>query len=74
MGRDGEDGKLYILQARPETVKSQAAGQVEQHYKLKAHSAVLAEGALSARRSVRAPCASWRPLPRWSACSPAMSW
>ncbi|MFO1227068.1 phosphoenolpyruvate synthase [Roseateles sp.] len=43
-GRDGEDGKLYILQARPETVKSQAAGQVEQHYKLKAHSAVLAEG------------------------------
>ena len=22
-GRDGDDGKLYILQARPETVKSQ---------------------------------------------------
>ncbi|MFT7774511.1 phosphoenolpyruvate synthase [Roseateles sp.] len=43
-GRDGEDGKLYILQARPETVKSQQAGQVEHHYKLKAHSAVLAEG------------------------------
>ncbi len=43
-GRDGIDGKLYILQARPETVKSQAAGQVEFHYKLKAHSAVLAEG------------------------------
>ncbi len=43
-GRDGVDGKIYILQARPETVKSQAAGQVEHHYKLKAHSAVLAEG------------------------------
>ncbi|MCY4746490.1 phosphoenolpyruvate synthase [Pelomonas sp. UHG3] len=43
-GRDGIDGKLYILQARPETVKSQAAGQVELAYKLKAHSAVLAEG------------------------------
>jgi len=43
-GRDGVDGKLYILQARPETVKSQMAGQVEHHYKLKAHSAVLAEG------------------------------
>ena len=43
-GRDGIDGKLYILQARPETVKSQSAGQVEHHYKLKAHSAVLAEG------------------------------
>ncbi len=43
-GRDGVDGKLYILQARPETVKSQAAGQIEHQYKLKAHSAVLAEG------------------------------
>jgi pyruvate,water dikinase len=43
-GKDGEDGKLYILQARPETVKSQAANQVEHRYKLKGHSAVLAEG------------------------------
>ena len=47
-GKDGEDGKLYILQARPETVKSQAAGQVEHRYKLKGglsqRSAVLAEG------------------------------
>ncbi|HSB23877.1 MAG TPA: phosphoenolpyruvate synthase [Burkholderiaceae bacterium] len=41
-GRDGRDGKLYILQARPETVKSQA--QVEHRYKLKGHSTVLAEG------------------------------
>ncbi|MEO6031612.1 MAG: PEP/pyruvate-binding domain-containing protein, partial [Burkholderiaceae bacterium] len=29
-GKDGSDGKLYILQARPETVKSQQAGKVEQ--------------------------------------------
>ncbi|PTT90974.1 phosphoenolpyruvate synthase [Pelomonas sp. HMWF004] len=43
-GRDGVDGKIYILQARPETVKSQQGGQVELAYKLKAHSAVLAEG------------------------------
>ena len=43
-GKDGEDGKLYILQARPETVKSQSAGQVEHRYKLKGHSTVLAEG------------------------------
>ncbi len=34
-GKDGVDGKLYILQARPETVKSQSAGQVEHRYKLK---------------------------------------
>jgi pyruvate,water dikinase len=43
-GRDGIDGQIYILQARPETVKSQAAGQVEHSYKLKGHSAVLVEG------------------------------
>ena len=43
-GRDGVDGKLYILQARPETVRSQAEGQVEHRYKLKGHSTVLAEG------------------------------
>ena len=47
-GKDGEDGKLYILQARPETVKSQAAGQLEHRYKLKGGSAqrstVLVEG------------------------------
>ena len=43
-GKDGTDGLLYILQARPETVKSQAAGKVEQRYKLKGTSTVLAEG------------------------------
>jgi pyruvate,water dikinase len=47
-GKDGLDGKLYILQARPETVKSQAAGQVEHKYKLKAgqgqSTTVLVEG------------------------------
>ncbi|MDE2147220.1 MAG: phosphoenolpyruvate synthase, partial [Burkholderiales bacterium] len=46
-GKDGIDGKLYILQARPETVKSQPGGKAEQRYKLKGdagRSAVLAEG------------------------------
>ena len=43
-GKDGTDGQLYILQARPETVKSQAAGQVEMRYKLKGKGAVLAAG------------------------------
>ncbi len=43
-GKDGLDGQLYILQARPETVKSQAAGQVEVRYKLKGKGAVLASG------------------------------
>ena len=43
-GKDGNDGQLYILQARPETVKSQAKGTAELRYKLKGHSTVLAEG------------------------------
>ena len=43
-GKDGIDGALYILQARPETVKSQATNTVEYRYKLKGTSTVLAEG------------------------------
>jgi pyruvate,water dikinase len=43
-GKDGLDGELYILQARPETVKSQAEGKVEYRYKLKGKGAVLVEG------------------------------
>ncbi len=43
-GKDGTDGLLYILQARPETVKSQSKGQAELRYKLKGQSTVLAEG------------------------------
>ena len=43
-GKDGLDGELYILQARPETVKSQAAGKAEHRYKLKGKSAVIVEG------------------------------
>jgi len=46
-GKDGQDGKLYILQARPETVKSQAEGKIEQRYRLtgdRAKNVVLAEG------------------------------
>ena len=43
-GKDGVDGKLYILQARPETVQSQTgAGKVEK-FKLKQFSKVLASG------------------------------
>ena len=42
-GRDGGDGKLYILQARPETVKSQSGSRVEK-YRLKQYGKVLASG------------------------------
>jgi pyruvate, water dikinase len=44
-GRDGGNGKLYILQARPETVKSQeAAGESLKRYRLKSTSNVLTTG------------------------------
>jgi len=44
-GRDGADGKIYILQARPETVKSQQANHdVQQRYRLKATGDVLVTG------------------------------
>lgn len=44
-GRDGDDGKLYVLQARPETVKSQQSGAEHlRRYRLGKLSAVLASG------------------------------
>ncbi|NCF72781.1 MAG: phosphoenolpyruvate synthase [Gammaproteobacteria bacterium] len=42
-GKDGNDGKLYILQARPETVQSRS-GRTIQRYTLKAHSSVITTG------------------------------
>jgi pyruvate,water dikinase len=42
-GKDGTDGKLYILQARPETVQSQS-GRTIQRYTLKNRSRVLVKG------------------------------
>jgi pyruvate,water dikinase len=43
-GRDGVDGQLYILQARPETVKSRDNGNELRRYRLKGRSEVLATG------------------------------
>ena len=43
-GRDGEDGKLYILQARPETVKSNATHDTQQSFRLKTRSEILVSG------------------------------
>ena len=41
--RDGQDGQLYILQARPETVQSRVGRSIER-YSLRQRSSVLAEG------------------------------
>ena len=43
-GKDGIDGQLYILQARPETVQSRASANTLRRYKLKGKSTVLTEG------------------------------
>jgi pyruvate,water dikinase len=43
-GKDGQDGQLYVLQARPETVKAQAAGDSLKRYRLKARSEILVSG------------------------------
>lgn len=44
-GKDGRDGKLYILQARPETVKSQQKStDAQQRFKLRSSGTVLASG------------------------------
>ncbi|PJK13507.1 phosphoenolpyruvate synthase [Lysobacteraceae bacterium NML120232] len=43
-GKDGATGKLYILQARPETVKSRAKATQIERYTLQQRGEVLAEG------------------------------
>ncbi|MDX1320136.1 MAG: phosphoenolpyruvate synthase, partial [Oceanospirillum sp.] len=42
--KDGDDGQLYIVQARPETVKSRADANVMERYLLKERGEVLVEG------------------------------
>ncbi|MDL9947897.1 phosphoenolpyruvate synthase [Gordonia sp. ABSL11-1] len=49
-GKDGVDGELYILQARPETVQSRAAVTGQQRFRLNETGPVLVEGrAIGAR-------------------------
>jgi len=43
-GKDGTDGQIYILQARPETVKSQSGQDGQEQHRLKARSRVLVSG------------------------------
>ena len=42
--KDGSDGKIYILQARPETVKSRKSAEGQERFMLKQKSEVLASG------------------------------
>ena len=55
-GRDGVDGKLYILQARPETVKSQEGdAQRMRRYRLDAPTKVLASGRAIGQKIAQGP-------------------
>jgi pyruvate,water dikinase len=47
-GKDGEDGKIYILQARPETVKSRKSADQQSRYRLKRR----AKNALATGRAI----------------------
>lgn len=42
--KDGKDGQLYVVQARPETVKSRVDLQILQRYTLKSRSEIIVEG------------------------------
>ena len=48
--KDGLDGQLYILQARPETVHSQSSGYVHEVFELKKRGKVLVEGRAVGKR------------------------
>jgi pyruvate, water dikinase len=53
--KDGDDQQLYIVQARPETVKSQESGNSVDRYKLNESSAVLCEGRSIGQRIGQGP-------------------
>jgi pyruvate,water dikinase len=50
-GKDGHDGRLYILQARPETVKAQAAVDSLRRYRIKNRSEILVTGRAIGQRA-----------------------
>ena len=74
-GRDGVDGKLYILQARPETVKSRESVGNLRRYRLKSTSERARERPRDRpedRAGHRARSSSRRR--RWIACRQATCW
>jgi pyruvate, water dikinase len=60
-GKDGVDGQIYILQARPETVQSRASRTLER-FELKARSRVLSEGRAIGQRIGAGPARIVRDL------------
>ena len=54
-GKDGTDGRIYVLQARPETVKSRTRADTQERYLLKGHGKVLATGRAIGQKIGRGP-------------------
>jgi pyruvate,water dikinase len=53
--KDGDDGKLYIVQARPETVNSQQSSNTVERYLLKERAELLCEGRSIGQRIGQGP-------------------
>ena len=53
--KDGTDGRIYVLQARPETVKSRKHADTQERYLLKGHGKVLATGRAIGQKIGRGP-------------------
>ena len=68
-GKDGEDGRIYVLQARPETVQSRA-GRSIQRYALKDRSRVLASGRAIGQRIGAGPARIIRDVKEMSRVQP----
>ena len=74
-GKDGVDGQLYILQARPETVKSQQQGKAEHALQAQGQRAMCSpRAAPSARRSAPGRCGGSQHRRDGHACSRATCW
>ena len=56
-GKDGVDGKLYILQARPETVQARAGMDTLRRYRLKGKSEILVSGRAIGQKMAVGQCA-----------------
>lgn len=68
--RDGDDGKLYIVQARPETVQSQQDGRQMERFVLKEKSDVLADGRAIGQKIGQGPVRLVKDLSRMDEVQP----
>ena len=73
-GRDGADGKLYILQARPETVKANDKLNSQKRYRLKERSEIMVHGRSIGNRVGMGPVRLVMDASEMSRCSRATCW